>query len=77
MKNTRRDVFIRRVGWEEGRDWLAHQLPGCGDSNKGSRRLEQPAGEGRDQGMVSGREDQAHRLSGNLHELQIQVGKET
>lgn len=82
MKNTRirgtRCVHSKlvkgRVGWEEGRDWLAHQLLGCRDSNKGSRRLEQAAGEGREQGRARGREDLARRLSGNLRKLHIQVG---
>lgn len=54
--------------------WLEHQLLGCGDGDEGNRGLEQPAVEGRGQGRAGRREDRAHRLSGNLHKLQIQVG---
>ncbi|CAB1458114.1 unnamed protein product [Pleuronectes platessa] len=39
----------RRVGWGEGRDWLAHTLLRCRYGNRRSRRQEQPAGEGREQ----------------------------
>ena len=45
----------------------------CIYSNDWSKRLEQPDGEGREQGRASGREDQTRRLSDNLHKFQMQV----
>ncbi|GLD72237.1 potassium voltage-gated channel subfamily D member 3-like isoform X1, partial [Lates japonicus] len=39
-----------RVGGERGRDWLAHQLLGCRDGNKGSRRQEQASWRGAESG---------------------------
>lgn len=35
---------------ERGRDWLAHQLLGCRDSNEGSRRQEQASWRGAESG---------------------------